>query len=58
MSGSDSDLSDLGPEYEDGDEVMQPSSEEDDLDEDQGMMSDGDNEGERDPFSDEGGYSC
>lgn len=45
MSGSDSDLSELGPEYDDGDEVMQPSSEEEELEEDQGMMSDGDDGG-------------
>ena len=44
MSGSDSDLSDLGPEYGDEDEMMQASSEEEELDEDRGMMSDGDNE--------------
>lgn len=40
--GSDSELSDLGPEYDDGDEVMHPSSDDDDedVDMDQGMMSD------------------
>lgn len=45
MSGSDSELSDLGPEYDDGDEVMQPSSDDDeDVEMDQGMMSEGDND--------------
>jgi hypothetical protein len=44
---SDSELSDLEPEYDDGDEVMQPSSDDDDEDVemDQGMMSEGDDNG-------------